>query len=275
MFTEVRGHAVAVPELPEVETVRRSLEEWLPGKAVNTAESHPSERFSAAIEAVGATIETVGRRGKYLLVGLDDDRELVIHLGMTGQLRPAGTATASDPYVRARWGFVDGDALELRDVRRFGRVMVVPRGQYTGTLARLGPEPFDEAFTPQSLHTAVAASRRPIKTQLLSQVPVAGVGNIYADEALWLAGIHPGRRTLGPGRAERLHRALRDVLRAGIAHGGTTLRDYRTPDGGRGTHQNHLSAYGRAGLPCERCARPLRRTVIDGRTTTFCPACQR
>lgn len=264
-----------MPELPEVETVRRALASWLPERTVVDVEAHSSVKFLPAIEALGATFESVRRRGKYLIVDLDDDRELILHLGMTGVLRPASPATANDPYVRARWHLDDGTALELRDIRRFGRVEVVAGGRYRGTLATMGPEPFDDAFSPASLHAALARSRRPIKTQLLSQRPVAGVGNIYADEALWLAGIHPGRTSLGRDRSARLHHALREVLQAGIDHGGTTLRDYRTVNGDVGSHQHHLSCYGRGGQPCERCGRPLTTFTLDGRTTTWCRACQR
>ena len=257
-----------------METVRRQLDGWLPGRRIRSAQSHPSANFAPATEAIGSRIETVGRRGKFLLVGLDDDREMVIHLGMTGVLRPTSPETTADPHVRARWLFDSGDGLELRDVRRFGRVSVLAKGHYTGVLAKLGPEPFGDDFTPRSLYAALARSRRPIKTQLLSQLPVAGVGNIYADEALWLAGIHPARRSLGPTRAGRLHDALVEVLESGIAHGGTTLRDYRTVSGTQGGHQHHLACYGRAGLSCDRCGSILYRMVLDGRSTTYCASCQ-
>jgi len=263
-----------MPELPEVETVRRALQSWLPGRVVADAEAHPSTKFLPALEVVGSRFGSVGRRGKFLLIGLDGRRELIVHLGMTGVLRPTHETGDVDPYVRARWRFEDGGGLELRDVRRFGRIEVVTAGDYTGTLASMGPEPFDASFTPASLHAALARSRRPIKTQLLSQRPVAGVGNIYADEALWSAGIHPARTTLSRPRAERLAHALREVLQDGIDHGGTTLRDYRSVDGSEGGHQHHLACYGRAGLPCDRCGSILRRMVLDGRSTTYCASCQ-
>jgi formamidopyrimidine-DNA glycosylase len=264
-----------MPELPEVETIRRHLAPWLTGRQVVRAWSHPSAKFTPATEVVGATVECLGRRGKYLLAHLDDDRELVVHLGMTGVLRPRDPTGAEDPYVRARWELDDGSTLELRDVRRFGRLAVVERGRYHGTLALLGPEPLDDAFTPDGLWRALGASQRAVKTQLLSQRPVAGVGNIYADEALWLARIHPGRRRVGREAAARLHGAINEVIDAGIRHGGTTLRDYRTPDGDVGANQHHLRAYGQAGLPCLRCGTPLRRAVVDARSTTYCPRCQR
>jgi formamidopyrimidine-DNA glycosylase len=266
-----------VPELPEVETVRRQLAPRLTGRRLLGAGSHPSAKFTPAQDAVGATVTAVGRRGKFLLVALDDQRELVIHLGMTGQLRfRPGGADLGDPYLRAWWLLEGDEALEYADVRRFGRLRVVPAGCYDGlpTLASLGPEPFDPAFTGVELWRRLATSSRPVKTQLLSQRPVAGVGNIYADEALWLAGISPRARRLSVRRATALLDALRDVLAQGIDHGGTTLRDYRTVEGGTGGNQHHLHAYGRSGLPCERCGTALRSAVIDARTATWCPRCQ-
>jgi formamidopyrimidine-DNA glycosylase len=155
-------------------------------------------------------------------------------------------------------------------------VAVVPAGRYEGlpTLAALGPEPFDEAFHPDALHRGLAASRRSVKTQLLSQRLVAGVGNIYADEALWYAGVHPAARRVGRDAAHRLHGAVRRALRLGLANGGTTLRDYRDASGGEGRNQHALQCYGRAGAPCRRCGDELERIVVDARATTLCRRCQ-
>lgn len=268
-----------MPELPEVETVRRQLAPRIEGRRVLDAGAFASAKFVPAMDVVGATFTSTGRRGKYLLIGTDDNRELVVHLGMTGQLGFHADADHDDPYQRA-WWLLDGQPEELlgfRDVRRFGRLRVVPAGDYSSipTLAAAGPEPWDEALTPELFRELIGRSRRPVKTQLLSQRPIAGVGNIYADEALWAAGIHPRATRLGIDRAERLLAELRRVLGAGIDRGGTTLRDYRQLDGGTGTNQFHLDAYGRAGRPCRRCASELRSTVIDARTTTYCPRCQR
>ena len=264
-----------MPELPEVETVRRQLEPLVAGRVIQEAWGHPSPKFASAPFAAGARIDGVGRRGKYLLLSLDDERELVVHLGMTGHLRVRPGAL--DPYVRAWWALDDGRVLELRDVRRFGRIGVVPAGEYASlpTLARQGPEPWDEGLDDGGLWRSTKRSRARIKTQLLSQRPVAGVGNIYADEALWRAGIHPARRSITRREADCLLTELRVVLEQGIANGGTTLRDYRTPDGEPGRNQLELGAYGRAGHPCLRCGTELKRTVIDARGTTFCPTCQR
>lgn len=270
-----------MPELPEVETIRRQLEPRVVGREVRAAGGHPSAKFAGAVEAAGAGIESVGRRGKYLLVGLDDDRELVVHLGMTGRLQLVADDAAPDPYVRAWWLLAGRDGapderLELHDVRRFGRVAVVPRGDHGAlpTLAALGPEPFDDDFTGRHLWRALRASTAQVKTQLLSQRPVAGVGNIYADEALWRAGIHPSARSVSAARAEALRDEIVEVLTRAIERGGTTLRDYRTVEGATGTNQLHLECYGRAGEPCVRCGTTLRRTVVDGRGTTHCPGCQ-
>ena len=193
-----------MPELPEVETIRRQLDPQLRGAGLVDAWAFPSGKFTPALEAVGTTVTSVGRRGKYLLVGLDRDgapEELVIHLGMTGRLSVVTVGPPTTTHLRARWTLDDGRSLLFDDVRRFGRIAVVPFGEHGSlpTLAALGPEPFDEGFTPEHLRAAVNRSERALKTQLLSQRVVAGVGNIYADEALWRAGVHPGLAAHHPG----------------------------------------------------------------------------
>ncbi len=269
-----------MPELPEVETIRAALEPRLVGRTVLAAGAHPSPKFSSAPLAVDRTFVDVRRRGKYLLGGLGatdaaGPGELVVHLGMTGQLRP--DLAPDGLHVRAWWRLDDGDTLVFSDVRRFGRIAVVDAGDHTSlpTLAALGPEPFGDGFTPDGLWRDLARSTTRVKTQLLAQRVVAGVGNIYADEALWRARIHPAARRVGRTRAARLHAAVRGALADGLANGGTTLRDYRTVEGGRGRNQHALACYGRAGHPCLRCGSTLRRSVIDARGTTSCPACQR
>ncbi len=265
-----------MPELPEVETVRRQLAPRLLGRRVVEAGSHPSPKFTPARDATGHGFGEVGRRGKYLLIPTHDGHELVVHLGMTGTLGfREGGADHDNPYLRAWWHLDDGRTLEFVDVRRFGRLRFVVSGDYSGipTLANAGPEPWDPALTPARFHRLLAG-RRALKTKLLSQRPIAGVGNIYADEALWLARINPTVGRLGVGRAGDLLIALRHVLEQGIDQGGTTLRDYRNVDGGRGTNQHRLAAYGRAGLPCLRCGTTMRSAVVDARTTTWCPVCQ-
>jgi formamidopyrimidine-DNA glycosylase len=269
------GTVRGVPELPEVETVRRELEPLLVGRRVVEADAHPSAKFAPAVAVIGATFRSVGRRGKYLVMGLDDGRRLVAHLGMTGRFQVSTTEETS-PYVRAWWRLDDGRTVWFVDVRRFGRIAVVGDGPSgLATFDAMGPEPFTDEFSPQQLLSATRRSTIRIKTQLLSQRPVAGVGNIYADEALWRARIHPGARRISGPAAVRLHEAIVEVLAEGIEHGGTTLRDYRRVDGGTGANQHRLECYGRAGEPCPRCATTLRRSVVDGRGTTHCPTCQR
>ncbi len=268
-----------MPELPEVETVRAQLEPLLVGARIIDGDSHPSAKFCQAPNAVGHSVEAVRRRGKYLLFDLLPDRggrrQLIVHLGMTGGLHVVPLPT-DDPYRRARWGLDDGRHLLFRDVRRFGRIAVVPHGDHRSlpTLHELGPEPFDPRLDAAGFHARLARSSRRIKTHLLSQRPVAGVGNIYADEALWRACIHPGVRRLGLERSGRLLAALREVLTEALARNGTTLRDFRTVDGATGSNQDRLDCYGRSGLPCGRCGSALTSRVLDQRTSTYCPTCQ-
>lgn len=266
-----------MPELPEVEWVRRRLEPMLVSRRIVEGWGHPSAKFAEAPEAAGSVVTGLGRRGKYLLAALDDKRELIVHLGMTGWLRPHDFSASCDPYVRAWWRLDDGSAIELHDVRRFGRVAVVADGDHTclPTLAALGPEPWDRALDSDGFWRRLRTSRARLKTQLLSQRPIAGVGNIYADEGLWRARVHPALRSITRTQASRLLAGVRDALETGLANGGTTLRDYRTPDGEPGRNQLTLCCYGRAGEACQRCGELLISRVYDGRTTTFCPTCQR
>jgi formamidopyrimidine-DNA glycosylase len=260
-----------------VETIRRQLASRIVGRTVIGAQADPSPKFASASDAVSHRVEGVRRRGKYIIAALERDHELIVHLGMTGSLRIADREAAADPYVRASWMLDDGSALELRDVRRFGRIAVVPTGVYDSlpTLRTLGPEPLSDDFDPVAFHRALRKSHRAVKTKLTSQRPVAGVGNIYADEALWRACVNPASRRTSRPQSDRIHTELRAVLRDAIARGGTTLRDYRTFDGGKGRNQDYLECYGRAGRPCLRCGTELRRVVIDQRGTTWCPQCQR
>ena len=279
--TELRAYSSTVPELPEVETIRRQLEPALVGAAIVDAGAHWSEKFAPAIEAVGSEILGARRRGKYLLFDLDagEPRELVVHLGMTGRLAVHAGDAAPDldhAHLRAWWEFDDGRTLTFHDTRRFGRIHVVSAGVHDTipTLHHLGPEPWDAAFTGKALAAFVKRSDRHLKTILLAQRAVAGVGNIYADEALWMAEINPATRRLSAERADRLVETIRIALDSGLAHGGTTLRDYVDGWGESGSNQYELFCYGRAGEPCPRCATELRSRVLDARTTTFCPRCQ-
>jgi formamidopyrimidine-DNA glycosylase len=280
-----------MPELPEVESVRRQLAPELSGRRVDAvwADPHPQQRFSDVALLEGRRIEEVTRRGKFLLCPLDDEGpagalELVLHLGMTGSFRfvpaePARTAVDdAAEHVRARFTLDDGRELRFRDPRRFGRVSVVPAGDYVGrvpTLVTLGPEPLSDAFDPDVFAAALARTSATVKAALLGQRLVAGVGNIYADEALWRARIHPASRRVGRTRAHALHTAIREVLAESIEREGTTFRDYQMVNGASGRNAAFLRAYGQAGLPCVRCGTAMRASVVAGRGTTHCPRCQR
>lgn len=277
--TQVDVSRLAMPELPEVETVRRQLEPWLAGRRIVAArrvEAPAGPKYAALDEAVGRRIATVGRRGKFLLLPLSGGRELVIHLGMTGSI----TAGPTERHVRVVLDLA-GPAprrLYFVDPRRFGRFLVVPSGRYEAlpTLHRMGPEPLEETFTLE-LFAAALLSQASIKAHLLSQRPVAGLGNIYVDEALWRARIHPAARCAGLSRRKvaALRRAIRAVLRESIAARGTTLLDYRTVDGGTGAYRHKLRIYGHQADPCPRCGRSITKLVLAGRGTHLCTRCQR
>jgi formamidopyrimidine-DNA glycosylase len=273
-----------VPELPEVETVRRRIAPLVEGATIAGAEivdprlTRPVSPSLVADALVGERIAAVERRGKYLLWRLGSGRTLVVHLRMTGSLLhfPAGDLPA-DAYRRATLALDTGAAVGYRDVRRFGTWELLDDGHLRPYLAsRLGPEPLAPSFTSARLARIVAERRAPIKAVLLDQRRIAGIGNIYADEALWRARIHPRRPAgeLDAAEVARLHRAVRAALRRGVELSGSTLRDYVTPDGEGGGMQHEFHVYGRLGEPCDRCGRPIERIVVGGRGTWFCPRCQ-
>jgi formamidopyrimidine-DNA glycosylase len=224
---------------------------------------------------VGQRILEVTRRGKFLILPLSEGDELIIHLGMTGSL----SSNPAPKHVRVRLELSGGRMLYFRDARRFGRFLVVPSGAYEAlpTLHAMGPEPFSPAFTGGALYRALQRSRVPIKPFLLSQKPVSGVGNIYADEALWRARIHPltPANAISRAKAAQLAGAIREVLEASLCAKGTTLQDYRTVNGEVGAYALQLQVYGRAEKPCSRCGSPLHRVTLGGRGTHFCARCQR
>ena len=279
-----------MPELPEVESVRRQLAPRIAGRTVIAADRdpYPARRLGDVSRAVGGTVARVDRRGKFLLVPLtgDDPRhpsELVIHLGMSGILRvldeddPEGRI-GPDTHVRVRLSLDDGNVLVLRDARRFGRVTVVDPGDHAAAapaLATLGPEPLSDAFDVAAFARGLAGSRASVKARLLDQRLVAGVGNIYADESLWRSRIHPDARRVGRERAVRLHAAVREVLAAAVEREGTSFRDYQLVNGQSGRYLTELDVYGRAGQPCRRCGSTLQASVVAQRGTTHCPRCQR
>ena len=272
-----------MPELPEVETVRRQLEPALVGRAFAEVEIldhrlvQPHDRNEVAAELRGERVVAVGRRGKYLLVRFASRRVLVVHLRMTGAFLLPVPGAAELPHRRAVLTLDDGALVVFRDVRRFGTWTLLEPGHERRYLAeRLGPEPLG-AFSASDLGGRLARRQAPVKAVILDQSTVAGVGNIYADEALWRARIHPLRPAagLGPAEVRSLHRAIRAALFAGIARQGATLRDYRAPDGSEGGMQDEFKVYGRDGEPCPRCGREIAKIRVAGRGTHFCPRCQR
>lgn len=266
-----------MPELPEVESVRRQLHPRLAGRTVVDVATDPQARFADVERAAGHQIAGVGRRGKYLIAALDGGLDLVMHLGMTGSFRFRGEhGWKPDAYVRATFR-LDRGVLDFRDVRRFGRLTVVATGDYRGitTLNRLGPEPLSDDFDPARFHRALAATRMAVKPALLTQRLVAGVGNIYADEALWRARINPRAHRVSRQRSDRLWLAVREVLAEAISREGTSFSDYVMVNGESGRNAEHLVAYGQVGRPCPRDGAPLRKILLGGRGTTYCTVCQR
>ena len=275
-----------MPELPEVETVRVQLEPKLVGLGLERVEildprlTRPDDPAGVAAELEGERVAALERRGKYLIVRFESGRVLLIHLRMTGQLLHVNGAPlpAGDAHRRAVVRLDDGADVIYRDVRRFGTWQLVEADELEPYLAtRIGHEPLVRRFTSTRLAETLAGRRAPVKAVLLDQRRLAGVGNIYADEALWRARIHPLQPAgeLGPDEIAPLHRGIRAALRAGIARQGATLRDYRSPDGARGTMQEEFRVYGRAGEPCERCGTPIEKIRAAGRGTWYCPHCQR
>ncbi len=220
----------------------------------------------------------VERRGKYLVVRFESGRVLLIHLRMTGSLlHGSGGSLQDEPHRRAVVTLDDGSDVAYRDVRRFGTWLLLEPGEaepYLG--ARVGDEPLDALFTAARLGERLARRRTSLKAALLDQRTLAGLGNIYVDEALWRARLNPLRAAAGLDRPElrRLHRGIRAALEHGLARQGSTLRDYRLPDGSAGSMQDEFRVYGRRDEPCDRCGTPIARTQVAGRTTWFCPTCQ-
>jgi formamidopyrimidine-DNA glycosylase len=273
-----------VPELPEVETLRRVLEPLLLGRRLERVEiddarlTAPRASRLVAQGLAGERIAALERRGKYLLARFASGRSLLIHLRMSGSLRhAAGGPLPDDRHRRAVVWLEDGSVLSYRDVRRFGTWLVLERDELEPYLERrLGPEPLEPSFDTRALGARLAGRRTSVKAALLDQRTVAGIGNIYADEALWRARLHPRRQAGGLAGAElaALRRGIRAALRQGISRQGSTLRDYALPDGRSGGMQHEFKVYGRTGEPCERCGAGIERITLAGRGTWYCPSCQ-
>jgi formamidopyrimidine-DNA glycosylase len=274
-----------MPELPEVETIRSRLAPGLTGRRFDRVEISdprltrpvPPDVVAAALE--GEQVADVRRRGKYLVVVFESGRHLLVHLRMTGNvLHPAPEGREDDPHVRAVVRLDDGSDVVYRDVRRFGTWDLLEPGELDEYFAarRLGVEPLARAFTAASLGRALAGRRAPVKAALLDQRAAAGIGNIYADEALWYARVDPltPAGELGEEQVSALREGVRKALKLGIRRQGATLRDYRSADGSRGRMQEEFRVYGRAGEPCGRCGTPIAKTRVAGRGTWFCPTCQ-
>jgi formamidopyrimidine-DNA glycosylase len=282
---KARAYAVDVPELPEVETIRTRLAPLLVGRRIERVAildprlTRPLEPAAVAAGLEGERVAALDRRGKYLIVRFESRRSLLIHLRMTGTLLHGGNGSwPHDPYRRAVVTLDNESDVVYRDVRRFGTWLVLDAGELEPYLsARLGAEPLARAFSAAVLGARLGGRRKPVKAALLDQRSVAGVGNIYADEALWQAKIHPLRAagSLRPREVRALHRGLRAALAAGVAREGATLRDYRTPSGEPGAMQREFKVYGREGEPCLRCGTPIEKIRAAGRGTWYCPRCQR
>jgi formamidopyrimidine-DNA glycosylase len=274
-----------MPELPEVETIVADLRPHLVGRTIVRCElrfptivRHPEpEVFIDSI--TGLKIEAVGRRGKFILIALGTDRLLVVHLGMSGQLRLIDAGSEIANHTHAIFDLDDGRQLRYRDPRRFGRLLLGTEEELllSGTLPKLGPEPIDPAFGADELFRRFRRRRAPLKAVLLDQATVAGVGNIYADESLHRARLRPDRAagSLSRKSVARLHESLRDSLVIAIRNRGSSVDTYRDAWGEVGNQQESLLVYGRAGQPCFTCGRPLSLVRIAGRSTVFCRRCQR
>jgi formamidopyrimidine-DNA glycosylase len=294
-----------MPELPEVETIRRQLEPEIIGRRIASAEilderlTRPEPPESVERSVAGRRVETVERRGKYLLIQLDGGRTLALHLRMTGNLllrepdrevvadlmevQPLGgprlyESAAELKHVRARFELDDGRELVFTDVRRFGQAVVLDEGDALESFfaARLGVEPLSAELTPERLLELAAGRKAPLKSFLLTQSAVAGIGNIYADEALWRAELHP----LSPAgsmrleHCERLVEGIVEALEFALQHRGSSIDDYRDARGERGSMQDEFQVHTREGEPCLRDGTEIQRIVVSGRSTYFCPECQ-
>lgn len=274
-----------MPELPEVETIRRGLERVLIGQTIRQIKIRET-RFRRPVSAcqlqkwvAGQQVEALHRRAKYLLCALTNQAHLVIHLGMSGRLLYCKKTLPLQKHDHIRFVLANGHELRFCDPRRFGLVDAVPPGKLLAYIhfQNLGPEPLSPDFTAAYLAARAEKLIRPIKNFLMDAAVVVGVGNIYASESLFRAGINPQKPSgkLRPPEWKKLVRAIRRTLQLSIATGGTTLNDFHNSDGGMGYFQQHLKVYDRAGKPCRVCKTKIRRIVQAGRSSFYCPRCQK
>ncbi len=271
-----------MPELPEVETVRRQLEPLISGRRIERFQVMPGAerllrgRLASEIDTqlCGRRFIKVIRRGKYLGLNLDNEQVVVVHLRMTGSLRLRGREHKEEPFTRALFTLEGGDQLRFVDVRKFGTIDLVERIEEA--LPELGPEPLSEDFSVDALWYALRGRQQPIKAALLDQRNIAGIGNIYADEALFLARLNPEAPagSLRPAERRALRSAIQRTLQDGVDHGGASFRDYTDVDGAEGEQQYFVRVFRRTDEPCDDCGALIRRIVVGGRATHFCPRCQ-
>ncbi|MEV4892264.1 bifunctional DNA-formamidopyrimidine glycosylase/DNA-(apurinic or apyrimidinic site) lyase [Nonomuraea sp. NPDC055795] len=277
-----------MPELPEVEVVRRGLAEWVTGREIAEAEVlHPravrrhlpgADEFASRLK--GRTIVSAERRGKYLWLPLGPGDALMAHLGMSGQLLVVRPDSPLEKHLRVRLRFADGGSdLRFVDQRTFGHVMVTPMaGGVPEPIAHIAPDPFEDSFADEVFARKLKAKNTEVKRALLDQSLISGVGNIYADEALWLAKLHWARstRTLTQPKVTELLAGVRAVMSSALAQGGTSFDSlYVNVNGESGYFERSLEAYGRRDLPCSRCGTPIRRDPFMNRSSYSCPTCQR
>lgn len=272
-----------MPELPEVETIRRTLNQHV----LNLKIDEVILRWTGAVSGYddlpfekvvkGLRIHSIERRGKYLLMTLEDGWSLIAHMRMTGRLNYYSTSHEPEKHTHVVLKLSKGE-LHFTDTRKFGRLQLVRTGERLElpSLKRLGPEPLEEGFTHQELGRKLVHRKVALKIALLDQTVVAGLGNIYVDESLFQAGLSPVRmaNSLTEDELTCLHHSIRSVLQAGVDAQGTSFRDYRDANGEKGAFQEALKVYGRAGEACTKCGQPLDKTRLGGRTTVFCKNCQ-
>ncbi len=273
-----------MPEMPEVEQVRKTLAPHIEGKKFTAIEIYLDRLIkypepAAFVQGLlGKTIRQVGRRGKYLVLQTDAEQQLIIHLRMTGALIAQEDAQPAPPYAKIKFTLSGGVTLWFTDIRTFGTLyLVTNHDTYIEGYETLGPEPLSADFTAAYLEPLVRKSRKPIKNFILDQRNIAGLGNIYADECLALAGILTMRlaNTLTHAEITALCEAVNVVIAQGIKNRGTTFRDYKDGEGNKGDNQNHLLVYGRGGKPCKKCGAPLMTAKLGGRGTVYCAHCQK